>query len=261
MVRSARSAASQFSNSFASGSPALEKLAIDERGGSYPVAPLAQLAEPVAVERHGVRRQPDLIDVSDHSLVPRAARSTRSASLSECRACALVRGHSTTGRSVLARAALARTPRQVHEQRDVLTPQELRRGVGARDGDTQGTSTRQKTGGMAPPSIGTLRPWASARTFSCSYADARLEAVQRAVGDRYQVTEPRGRRRHGCGVPRAPPHARSHRGSEGVPPDVAASAMRHERSAARRTLGASLDHPNIVRVYDFGHAEGSASSS
>jgi serine/threonine protein kinase/tetratricopeptide (TPR) repeat protein len=41
-----------------------------------------------------------------------------------------------------------------------------------------------------------------------------------------------------------------------LPPEVAASTMRSERFRLEATLGASLDHPSIVRVYDFDTREG-----
>ena len=78
-----------------------------------------------------------------------------------------------------------------------------------------------------------------------------LEDVQRAVGDRYEVLSLAGAGGMGA-VFRA-----RHRALglivavKVLPPEVAASAMRRERFRREAMLAASLDHPNIVRVYDF----------
>ena len=78
-----------------------------------------------------------------------------------------------------------------------------------------------------------------------------LDAVQRAVGDRYEVLSLAGVGGMGA-VFRARHRTLGHIVAVKVlPPDVAASAMRHERFRREATLGASLDHPHIVRVYDF----------
>jgi serine/threonine-protein kinase len=83
-----------------------------------------------------------------------------------------------------------------------------------------------------------------------------LEAVQRAVGDRYEVVSLAGAGGMGA-VFRARHRALGHIVAVKVlPPEVAASTMRSERFRLEATLGASLDHPSIVRVYDFDTREG-----
>ena len=78
-----------------------------------------------------------------------------------------------------------------------------------------------------------------------------LDAVQRAVGDRYEVLSLAGVGGMGA-VFRARHRTLGHIVAVKVlPPEVAASAMRRERFRREATLGASLDHPHIVRVYDF----------
>jgi serine/threonine protein kinase/tetratricopeptide (TPR) repeat protein len=78
-----------------------------------------------------------------------------------------------------------------------------------------------------------------------------LDAVQRAVGDRYEVLGLVGTGGMGS-VFRARHRTLGHIVAVKVlPPEVAASAMRQERFRREATLGACLDHPNIVRVYDF----------
>ncbi|HYL21292.1 MAG TPA: protein kinase [Gemmatimonadales bacterium] len=78
-----------------------------------------------------------------------------------------------------------------------------------------------------------------------------LEDVQRAVGGRYEVLDLMGRGGMGA-VFRARHRTLGHVVAIKVlPPEVVASAMRRERFRREATLGAGLNHPNIVRVYDF----------
>src|SRR6266545_697688 len=117
-----------------------------------------------------------------------------------------------------------------------------------------GPSTLAKTAGdsvIAPRLSGPVRPPASAATFSRRMQPPALEDVQRAVGDRYEVLSLAGAGGMGA-VFRA-----RHRALglivavKVLPPEVAASEMRRERFRREAMLAASLDHPNIVRVYDF----------
>jgi serine/threonine protein kinase len=83
-----------------------------------------------------------------------------------------------------------------------------------------------------------------------------LEDVQRAVGERYEVLNLAGTGGMGA-VFRARHRPLGHIVAVKVlPPEVAASAMRRERFRREAILGASLDHPNIVRVYDFDATHG-----
>src|SRR5213593_5192234 len=83
-----------------------------------------------------------------------------------------------------------------------------------------------------------------------------LDAVQRAVGDRYEVLSLAGVAGMGA-VFRARHRTLGHIVAVKVlPPEVAASGMRRERFRREATLGASLDHPHVVRVYDFDTRDG-----
>src|SRR5438552_1224129 len=83
-----------------------------------------------------------------------------------------------------------------------------------------------------------------------------LDAVQRAVGDRYEVLSLAGVGGMGA-VFRARHRTLGHIVAVKVlPPEVAASGMRRERFRREATLGASLDHPHVVRVYDFDTRDG-----
>ncbi|HEV2749685.1 MAG TPA: protein kinase [Gemmatimonadales bacterium] len=83
-----------------------------------------------------------------------------------------------------------------------------------------------------------------------------LDAVQRAVGDRYEVLGLAGVGGMGA-VFRARHRTLGHIVAVKVlPPEVAASEMRRERFRREATLGASLDHPHVVRVYDFDTRDG-----
>ena len=80
--------------------------------------------------------------------------------------------------------------------------------------------------------------------------------MQRAVGERYEVVSLVGAGGMGA-VFRARHRALGHIVAVKVlPPEVAASAMRRERFRREATLGAGLEHPNIVRVYDFDTRDG-----
>ena len=83
-----------------------------------------------------------------------------------------------------------------------------------------------------------------------------LEDVQRAVGERYEVLNLAGTGGMGA-VFRARHRPLGHIVAVKVlPPEVAASVMRRERFRREAILAASLDHPNIVRVYDFDATRG-----
>ncbi len=80
--------------------------------------------------------------------------------------------------------------------------------------------------------------------------------MQRAVGERYEVVSLAGAGGMGA-VFRTRHRTLGHIVAVKVlPPEVAASAMRRERFRREATLGAGLEHPNIVRVYDFDTRDG-----
>src|SRR2546422_7828136 len=80
--------------------------------------------------------------------------------------------------------------------------------------------------------------------------------VQHAVGERYEVLGLVGAGGMGF-VYRARHRALGHIVAVKIlPPEVAASAMRLKRFQQEAALAASLSHPHIVPVYDFGSREG-----
>src|SRR3989449_9919602 len=80
--------------------------------------------------------------------------------------------------------------------------------------------------------------------------------VQRAIGDRYELLAPVGAGGMGF-VYSARPRALGHIVAVKVlPPEVAASEMRLKRFQQEAALAASLAHPHIVPVYDFGSRAG-----
>src|SRR5438067_1083934 len=121
-----------------------------------------------------------------------------------------------------------------------------------------GPSTRTERWGesaIAPRLSDTVRLPASTATFSCRMPPPlphpALEDVQRAVGERYEVVSLAGAGGMGA-VFRTRHRTLGHIVAVKVlPPEVAASAMRRERFRREATLGAGLEHPNIVRVYEF----------
>ena len=83
-----------------------------------------------------------------------------------------------------------------------------------------------------------------------------LEDVQRAIGDRYQLLSAVGA--GGMGFVYSARHVTLGHvvAVKVLPPEVAASEMRLRRFQQEAALAASLAHPHIVPVYDFGVREG-----
>jgi len=109
---------------------------------------------------------------------------------------------------------------------------------------------------MAPRSIGAAATKGKRGYILSRMQPPALDAVQRAVGDRYEVLSLAGVGGMGA-VFRARHRTLGHIVAVKVlPPEVAASGMRRERFRREATLGASLDHPNVVRVYDFDTRDG-----
>ena len=83
-----------------------------------------------------------------------------------------------------------------------------------------------------------------------------VEAVQRAIGDHYEVLDLAGVGGMGA-VFRARHRTLGHLVAVKVlPPEVAASQMRQDRFKREASLAAQLSHPNIVPVYEFDTREG-----
>src|SRR6266516_970599 len=164
---------------------------------------------------------------------------------------------------MLPRAALAGAACEVDEQRQVLAPQQLGRRCGAVHGHARGAEHADgEVGGVGhrAPIIGHGAVASKRRYILLPHASPSpspaLDDVQRAVGERYEVVSLAGAGGMGA-VFRARHRTLGHIVAVKVlPPEVAASAMRRERFRREATLGAGLEHPNIVRVYDFDTREG-----
>src|SRR5436190_1967335 len=108
-----------------------EKVALDECGRAWPVAARVQLREAVAIERHAVRAEADLVDVRLHLVVSQGAPEDAQCLAQRVARLLLVAVAPEQSYEVLAGAQPPRAACEVHEQRDVLAPQELGRRVGA----------------------------------------------------------------------------------------------------------------------------------
>jgi len=157
---------------------------------------------------------------------------------------------------MLARAAPARTACQIDEQSDVLAPKELCGGVGPRHGDADRAEDAAGHGRHGARSIGAAATNGKRGYILSRMQPPTLDAVQRAVGERYEVLSLAGVGGMGA-VFQARHRTLGHIVAVKVlPPEVAASEMRRERFRREARLGASLDHPNVVRVYDFDTRDG-----
>src|SRR5207302_521596 len=105
---------------------------------------------------------------------------------------------------------------------------------------------------MASRLSGAVRCRASAGRFRTRMQPPPLEDVQRAIGDRYELLSSVGA--GGMGFVYSARHVTLGHvvAVKVLPPEVAASEMRMRRFQREAALGASLAHPHIVPVYDFG---------
>lgn len=152
---------------------------------------------------------------------------------------------------MLARATPASTARQVDEEGDMFPPQQFRGGIRPRHRDADWAEHAAVNVRHGAPSIGAPATAGKHRYILSRMDPPALDVVQRAVGERYEVLSLAGVGGMGA-VFRARHRSLGHIVAIKVlPPEVAASGMRRERFRREATLGASLDHPNIVRAYDF----------
>jgi TolB-like protein len=109
---------------------------------------------------------------------------------------------------------------------------------------------------MAPGVSDDVRRAASADRFITRMQPPDPADVQRAIGDRYALLSPVGAGGMGF-VYTARHRTLGHIVAVKVlPPEVAASEMRLRRFQQEAALAASLSHPHIVPVYDFGSRDG-----
>ena len=108
-----------------------KKLPLDEPGGAGPVAARIQLGKPVAVQRDGVRAQPNLIHLHPHCVVPQDAAENPQSLAERVAGLLLIPIAPQQAHEMLARAAPPRAPREIDQEGEVLAPQELGRGVRA----------------------------------------------------------------------------------------------------------------------------------
>src|SRR5437762_7884148 len=105
---------------------------------------------------------------------------------------------------------------------------------------------------MASGLSGAVRYRASAGRFSPPMQPPAMEDVERAIGDRYELLGAVGA--GGMGFVYSARHVTLGHvvAVKVLPPEVAASEMRLRRFQQEAALAASLAHPHIVPVYDFG---------
>ncbi len=234
----------------------LEKLAVHERGGPRPIATPAQLREAIAVERHCVRGQTHLIHIGANTRVAQHTAKDTERFAERVASLLLITVAPQQAHQVFARATPARTARQIYEQCDVLAPEQLSRGVRPRHRNTDRAEHSAGHDSHGAPIIGAAATKGKRGYILNRMQPPALDAVQRAVGDRYEVLSLAGVGGMGA-VFRARHRTLGHIVAVKVlPPEVAASGMRRERFRREATLGASLNHPNVVRVYDFDTRDG-----